>query len=94
MTGRRPATGRRARWLAAPPLVLVALLTAAHPTDEIVQSAYLFVSPDEIHLELVLSPGADVAGNVVGGARRGRRRPRAAGPRRDASPDACSSTRP
>ena len=66
MTGRRPTIGRRARWLAAPPLALVAVLAAAHPTDEIVQSAYLFVSPDEIRLELVLSPGADVAGDIAG----------------------------
>lgn len=52
---------------AAPALLALLLGTAAqaHPLDEVVQGAYLSLSPGKVLLELDLSPGPLVAGKVL-----------------------------
>ncbi|MDB5441520.1 MAG: hypothetical protein JWM33_3947 [Caulobacteraceae bacterium] len=40
-------------------------LVAAHPIDEIVQGAYLTLSPGQVGLELDLTPGPEIAAGVL-----------------------------
>ena len=52
----------RHAWL---PLALFPSWAAAHPLNEIVQGAYLTLSPGEVHLELDITPGTQVAGTLL-----------------------------
>ena len=56
-------------WVRRSASALLAVLSGsalAHPVDEVVQGAYLFLAPGEVRLQLELAPGAQVAGQVVG----------------------------
>jgi hypothetical protein len=57
----RPA----ARGLAGVLLALLARWAEAHPSDEVVQGAYLTLAPGEVRLELDLTPGTEVAGALL-----------------------------
>ena len=47
-------------------VVMLASLTFAHPVDECVQAAYLKLGPDALELELDLTPGEQVAAQMLG----------------------------
>ncbi|GAA0519273.1 hypothetical protein [Deinococcus depolymerans] len=51
-----------------PALLLLALLgvARAHPVDEVVQGAYLTLTPTAVELELDITPGSAVAASVTG----------------------------
>ncbi|AWT35983.1 hypothetical protein DM785_10715 [Deinococcus actinosclerus] len=52
---------------AALPLLLALLGSAqAHPVDEVVQGAYLTLTPAGVELELDITPGSAVAASVTG----------------------------
>lgn len=54
--------GGTAAWL---PLVLLPTWVIAHPVDEVVQAAYLWLAPGAVRLELDLTPGTLVVDTVL-----------------------------
>ena len=45
--------------------VAMAQAAAAHPVDEVVQSAYLMITPERLRLQLEITPGPEVAATVL-----------------------------
>ncbi|WP_424952005.1 hypothetical protein [Deinococcus sp.] len=54
---------KRPAWVV---LALLGSLAGAHPVDEVVQGAYLTLTPGKVLLELDLTPGSQVAGTLLG----------------------------
>ncbi|GGR17896.1 hypothetical protein [Deinococcus ruber] len=53
------------KWFACTLLALLSGWAGAHPVDEVVQGAYLTLTPGKVLLELDLTPGEKVAGTML-----------------------------